>query len=225
MLVTTRSKPKGFTWSYSRLKNYNTCPKRYYNIDVARLYKEPEGEALTWGNEVHKHLALRIGEGTPLPVSMKEYEEWVTRMGNLDGVQVEQKLAITDEFGPCKYFDSNVWFRGIVDVIKIRGSVALIVDWKTGKIVEDSVQLALFAQMIFAHYPQVQAVRTEFIWLKEGASTREDFLRSDMPSLWAGLLPQVNTLRKAHDEQNFPAKSSGLCKRFCVVTSCPHHGA
>ena len=27
-----KAKPFTFTWSYSKLKNYETCPRRYYEI-------------------------------------------------------------------------------------------------------------------------------------------------------------------------------------------------
>ena len=44
-VTTTRNKPKSFAWSYSKLKNFETCPKRSWHLDVARDIKEPEGEA------------------------------------------------------------------------------------------------------------------------------------------------------------------------------------
>ena len=47
---------------------------------------------------------------------------------------------------------SEPWYRGIADVLKIAGSVALAVDWKTGKVIDDAPQLALLAACIFAHH-------------------------------------------------------------------------
>jgi len=66
--TTTRYKPAGpkpFAWSYSKLKNFEVCPKRHYNVDVIKSFKEEEGEALVWGNMVHKALADRcvVGKG------------------------------------------------------------------------------------------------------------------------------------------------------------------
>ena len=80
------AKPKPFAWSYSKLKNFEVCPKRHYNVDVIKAFKEEEGEALQWGNAVHKALADRCGpRASPLPHTMKGYEKWaarVTSMGN-----------------------------------------------------------------------------------------------------------------------------------------------
>jgi hypothetical protein len=226
LVTTVRNKPKAFSWSYSKLKNYETCPKRYHAIDVTKSYKEEEGEALQWGNAVHKALAERIAEpGKPLPKGMEHFEKWAESLLETGGtILVEQKLAINSSFGPTSWFGDDAWYRGIGDVIKIIGSVALIIDWKTGKIIEDGSQLALMAQCVFAHYPEVRQVRSEFVWLKEDASTRADFKRDDMMKVWAGLWPRVEALETAHKLTEFPPKPGGLCKRWCVVQSCPHHG-
>lgn len=222
--VTTRSKVKKFSWSYSKLKNFETCPKKYHAVDVAKLVKEDDSETLRWGNEVHKHLAERIARGVELPAGMKSFEKWVTPILGPGKILVEQKLSITKTFEACGFFDADVWFRGIGDVIKINGRVGLVVDWKTGKILEDSQQLALMAACVFAAYPEVQRVRSEFIWLKEDATTREDFKREEMHKMWASLWPRIESLENAHETNTFPAHPSGLCRRYCPVSACAHHG-
>jgi hypothetical protein len=227
--VTTRgNKPKPFAWSYSKLKNFETCPKRYYAIDVAKDYKEDDdNESLKYGGMVHEALANRINTThTPLPDTLKHLEPWAAKVLKVPGdkILVEQQMAIREDFKPTTWFGHDVWFRGIADVVKIIGPVAAAIDWKTGQIKEDGVQLALIAACVFAHHPQVQKIRTEFVWLKEDATTRADFTRADMVKVWAGVLPRVVTLRHAHETMNFPPKTGGLCKRFCVVESCPHKG-
>jgi hypothetical protein len=231
-------KPKPFSWSYSKLKNYEVCPKRHYNVDVIKAFKEEEGEALQWGNAVHKALAARCSpKQVPLPGTMKGYEKWaakVTSPGNgpTPMILVEQQLAIDENFAATEWFDSDAkkaglpipWYRGIADVLKIAGPVALAIDWKTGKIIDDAPQLALLAACIFAHHPTVQKVRSEFIWLKEDAKTRQDIGRADMPAIWNGLWPRIEQLKHAHETLNYPPKPGYLCRRYCPVTSCPHHG-
>lgn len=216
---------KPFSWSYSKLKNFESCPKRHFNIDVEKSVKEEESEQLDWGNQVHKVLAERLSKKTPLPVPMKMYEPWCEKIERNPGeLLVEQKLAITSNFGPTTFFAPNAWFRAVGDVIKIVGPVALIVDWKTGKIIEDSQQLALAAACVFAHYPSIKKVRSEFIWLKEDASSRADFDRSDMPGMWKGLWPRIEALQNAYHTGEYPAKPNYLCKKWCPVVKCAHHG-
>jgi hypothetical protein len=223
--VTTYNKPKPFAWSYSKLKNFESCPKRHWHLDIAKDVKEEEGEALIFGNELHKAMARRVEAGTALPQHFREYEPWAAKVSTPGGkLLVEQKFAIAADFSPVEFFARNVWFRGIADVLRIHGPVALVIDWKTGKIKEDSVQLALTAQCVFSHYPDVHAVRTEFVWLAEDATTRADFKRGDMPAFWADLWPRISALEQAHKLTEYPAKPGALCRRWCPVTKCPHHG-
>ena len=224
-ITTTRHTPKAFSWSYSKLKNFRSCPKKHYHVDVAKDVKEAESDELKWGNLVHKRLAERLSKGTALPVGMERYEKWCQQiLAGGGNILVEQQLAIDKNFGPCKWFGDEAWYRGIADVLKIMGPVALAVDWKTGRILEDSVQLGLMAQCVFSHYPEIQRIRTEFIWLKEDASSRADFKREDMPTLWRGLWPSIEELKHAHDTMTYPAKKGGLCRNWCPVKACPHNG-
>jgi len=232
-------KPKPFAWSYSKLKNFEVCPKRHYNVDVIKAFKDEEGEALQWGNAVHKALANRCGKGrVPLPHPMAGYEKWAERVTSpgktipVPTILVEQQLAIDENFAPTKWFANDAkragmgepWYRGIADVLKIKDKGALAIDWKTGKVIDDAPQLALLAACIFAHYPDVERVRSEFIWLKEDASTRQDFDRDQMADIWKGLWPRIEALKLAHETLNYPAKPGFLCRRYCPVTTCPHHG-
>jgi hypothetical protein len=98
------------------------------------------------------------------------------------------------------------------------------VDYKTGKILEDGSQLALMAACVFAHHADVKKVRSEFVWLKEDATTRADFTRDDMTRVWRNLWPRIEALEHAHNTITYPPKPGALCKRWCPVTGCPHHG-
>lgn len=217
---------KSFAWSYSKLKNYNSCPKRHYHVDIAKDYKEEESEILRWGNMVHDGLASRLGpKKIPLPDNMTSFEEWAQRIESIPGeLHTELKLAMREDFTGCGFFDRGVWLRGVCDVLVASGPVAYAGDWKLGKIIEDSVQLGLMAACVFANYPAIQAIRTEFIWLKDDATTRADFKRDDMAGLWNQVLPQVAVLKSANETMTYPPKPSGLCRRYCSVTACPHYG-
>ncbi|HEY7822614.1 MAG TPA: PD-(D/E)XK nuclease family protein [Acidimicrobiia bacterium] len=226
-VTTTGRKPKPFAWSYSKLKNYETCPKRSWHLDHARDIKEEESEQLQYGNTLHKVLADAIAGKAPLPKHFAHLQPWVDKVtagGNAATILVEQQLAITKNIGPTEWFGKDAWYRGIADVIKIVGPVAAVLDWKTGKILEDGVQLALMAQCVFAHHPEIQKIRTEFIWLKEDAVTRADFSRDDMAKVWAGVLPRVQSLENAIASANFPPKPGFLCRKWCPVAHCPHNG-
>lgn len=219
---------KQFAWSYSKLNSFETCPKQYNEVTVLRNFIEkvvPDGP-LAWGNAVHEAFKKTLQENVPLPIEMLEYQKWVDiiQKRNSGKLYVEQKFALDKNFQVVTWFSNHAWFRGIGDVVIIDGPVGLIWDWKTGNVKEDSNQLMLMAQCIFSTFPEVQKVRSEFIWLKENAKSTEDYTRNSMADEWIGVLQRVGSLETAHKENVFPPKPSGLCKRHCPVLSCPYYG-
>lgn len=219
---------KSFAWSYSKLNGYETCPKQYNEVTVLRNFVEkvdPDGP-LAWGNFVHDTFKKVFQENAPLPIEMLEYQKWVDQIKNRNSgkLYVEQKFALDRQFRPVAWMSNNAWFRGIGDVVIIDGPVGLIWDWKTGNVKEDSNQLMLMAQCVFSTFPEVQKVRSEFIWLKEDAKSTEDYTRNSMADEWIKVLQRVGSLEEAHKTNVFPPKPSGLCKRHCPVLSCPYYG-
>lgn len=216
---------KPFTWSFSKLKNYETCGHRHNEVDNLKNFSDAGGEALEWGNSVHKSMADTLGKNIPLPVEMQSYQKWVDPVKAGPGILlVEQKYAITREFEKTTYFAPNVWYRGIGDVVRLDGPVGLVLDWKTGAIKSDSVQLMLMAQCLFSHFPELQRVRSEFIWLAEDTHTHEVFSREDMADGWIGLLDRVGLLENAYNTGIYSMKPGGLCRKYCPVKSCQFHG-
>ncbi len=98
-------------------------------------------------------------------------------------------------------------------------------DWKTGKILEDAPQLGISASVLFAHHPELQAVKTNFVWLKDNTpGTDVVFRRAEMATFWAGLLPRVAAMERAYLTTTYQAEPGRLCRNWCPVKSCPHHG-
>ena len=226
---------KPFSWSWSRLKNWRTCPKRFYEIDVAKNYTEPEAGALKWGHEVHQAMANRIARQAPLPEGMQDYDDWPQRMITLKSagshVLVENRLAMSKDFLKTGFFDQGTWFRGVVDVLAIGKETAISLDWKTGgNINPEFEQLGLSAQLVFANFPDINEVQTAYIWLSHTndngkvLTTKETYTRDNMLPLWNELWPEIKTMAEAHRTTTYPPKPSGLCKRHCPVVSCPYHG-
>jgi hypothetical protein len=222
----TEARQKPWAWSYSRYKAYDSCPRRHYEVDIAKNFVEASDQ-LIWGDEVHKALEAATLGREPLPDSMKEYQYLVDEIRSGEGsLYVEQKFALTRNFKPTGFFDDDVWFRGICDVLRIspNGWVALARDYKTGNVKHDSRQLMLMATCIFMHHPTVRRVKTEFIWLKEKCITPEVFDRATVFDEWTPLMPLVKQMEHAHKTQHYPPKPCGLCARYCPVLSCQFHG-
>lgn len=226
---------KSFSWSWSKLKNYRSCPKRHYEIDLARNYHEDKtNEALTWGNQLHDAFAKRISHNQPLPLQMARYDDIafgpshfakLKEMGS--DITVEKSLAIDRQFRPCGWFDNDTWMRAKIDVNMLipASAAALTIDWKTGsKIEPEFEQLGISAQTIFANHPEVQEVTTMYVWLGHDQTTTKVYKRDEMVPFWNALLPSIEQMYEAWRTLTYEPKPSGLCIRHCPVTSCPYHG-
>ena len=125
--------------------------------------------------------------------------------------------------------------RGKIDVAVLNNNKAYLNDWKTGNSdtyldpetntwKTSSEQLKLTAAVLMAHYPLVQHVKLDFVWLKEDFWTTDLVSRPDLPSLWQRLLPRVDKMKLANATGVYEPTPSGLCKRHCPVKSCQYHG-
>lgn len=220
-----------FAGSYSRLKNFESCPKRHYNYDLAPWddrIKDGESEALTEGIRVHDALAKAVEGKQILPAEMQEYSTYIDKLNAGEGtVSVEKNYAFDKNFNACMYKSPNVFWRCKIDIVKQHKRVALVWDWKTGKRKVEPDQLFLSAQAIFAHVPEVELVLASFVWLNDPpdeAFTTVTYARKDMAAGWSELMPRINTMIQAYEKEDFPAKPGGLCKNYCGVTSCIYHG-
>ena len=219
------SADKPFSWSYSQLKNFETCPKRYYHYNVAKDIVEPQSQQLADGNALHKAFELRIKNGTPLPMGMAMHEGLLARIVGAQGqVYAEQKLALTSSFTPSTYFGKAVWFRTQIDATVVNGDRAAVFDWKDGKPKDDTTQLQLMAATLFHHQPNVQKVSSALVFVSHGETVPATYLREDLTEIWGEILPRVKLVEKARATQEYPPKPSGLCKKYCAVVSCPYHG-
>jgi hypothetical protein len=216
---------QGFAWSYSALKNFETCPKRYFHYNVSKDVKEPETDQLREGNRLHQAFDARLAKGTPLPLGMGHHEKLLARIANAPGETIsERKLALTSTFQPQTYFGKGVWFRTVIDAAKILAPIARVFDWKTGKPAEDLTQLQLMALTIFAHMPTISRVKAGLVFVAHDHVEPAEFDRADVTSLWGEILPRVAAVKRARETYTYPPKPSGLCKKYCAVVSCPYHG-
>lgn len=214
-------------WSYSRMKGFETCPKQYYHVTVRKEYPFKETAATRYGTEFHKAAEDYMRDGTPVP------ERFSFAQGMLDALKAkpgdkhcELKMGLTADLKPCGFFDSDVWFRGIVDLLIIDGDKAWVVDYKTGKSAKyaDTGQLQLMALSVFAHFPQVKRVKAGLVFVIADKFVPADYNVADHDALWAPWIKRYAAMEQAHANDVWNPKPSGLCRAHCPVVDCPHNG-
>jgi hypothetical protein len=156
---------------------------------------------------------------------MELWEGVVAQFRKIRGtLSVEQQLTLNAQFEPTEWFAKDAWCRAVIDAMWIEDSTVRAVDWKTGKRKPNSDQLALSALLLFHHYPQVQKVKTMFVWLKTFEKDSETYTRDEMPKLWQRFLPDVQRIEKAFADDVWLPTSSGLCYQHCPVSTCEFQG-
>lgn len=209
-------------WTYSQLDTFETCPRKFYHLKVARDIVEPPTVHTEWGKTVHTAFEYAIKDGTPLPEGMTQWQPLANKLMKLSGEKfTEMQFAIDCNFQPTEWVGS--WSRGIADLVILSGEKAAVLDYKTGKR-KPTEQLDLYANYVFHHYPEVQKVTTGFVWLKDKRIDWKPIDRSSVSMTWQSLLPRVRKLESAYERDKWPARTSGLCKAWCPVTSCEFNG-
>ena len=215
-------------WSLSALTSYETCPRKHHEVNVLKRFKEPESQALVWGNRVHKAAENYVRSKARFPKGMDRLAaaaEKIVGAVEWDELHAERKFALNRKLQETEYFARDVWLRCIADVLAVKGDLALVVDWKTGKRKFEDDQLALLAACVFRGYPNVTKVKTCFVWVGDDfAVDPYEFYREDEQSIWSRFTARVGEFERAFVEEDFPPRPSGLCKRHCVVRTCEYHG-
>lgn len=219
---------KVWPWSYSKIKAFEQCPKQFYHDKILKEVPFKETEATLYGTAFHTAAEDFIGKDVPLPGKFSFAQKMLDSLKNKQGDKLcELKLGITEDLEPCGFYDDNVWFRGIADLIILDGDLAWVIDYKTGKSSKyaDKGQLELMALSVFKHYPQVKTIRAGLVFVVSNDLVKGTYTEYDKPKLWEKWLSKYKQMETAAEEDMWNAKPNGLCRRHCPIIECVHNGA
>lgn len=209
---------KLIAWSFSSLNDFANCPLSFKLKRVTKECPSVETEAMRHGTIQHEHLELRVRDGKELPPELQWMESRIKIIEDSGGELIaEEKVALTKGLQVTEFFAKDVWVRGVKDLTVRYENKSVVLDHKTGKRKFDSDQLMLFAGFEFAARPEIDEVRTGYIWLKDKKIDSETYTRRDIPMIWSHFVPKVERLEKAYETDSWPAKPSGLCP-WCPAT-------
>lgn len=213
-------------WSYSRLKTYELCPKKYEAIHVKKSVKDTDSAASTEGKRVHevfqKYLTGKLNE---FPAHLAWAKPLADKVMEGDGdLYAEYQMAVSADLYPCPWFGHDVWVRAIADVLKVGKDSAVLLDWKTGKVLDDKDQLDLTAWLAFCHFKNLERISAAFVYLGPKILVKQTYTREECAEKWTAFIPRARALRNSHDESQFPARPNGTCRKWCPVKVCPHNG-
>ena len=211
------------TWSYSRLKAYESCPLKAYLLYVE---KRPDDhmnkDALNRGIEVHTACELFVkGEGdfTKDMAKFRDYFADLKVQYEGGAVVLEEDWGFTRDWEITGWWDDDVWCRMKLDnFIKYDEdcTAGAATDYKTGKIFGNEVshgqQGQLYALGSFLRYASLQTCDVVFQYLDHGKTTKKTYTREQAMVF----LPMWNKrASKMTDATDYPPKPNKMTCMWC----------
>jgi hypothetical protein len=216
-------------WSFSKIKAYQQCAKQFYHEKVLNQYPFKETDATLYGTAFHEAAETYVRDGGELDPRFSYAKNTLDALNAKKGEKLcEIKMGLTKDLEPCGFFAKDVWFRGIADLVILdrEDKLAWVIDYKTGKSARyaDKGQLELMTLAMFKHYPEVETVRAGLLFVVSSDLIKETFTRQEESNLWVKWLARYGDMQSSFDADVWNPSPSGLCKRHCPVTECPHNG-
>lgn len=214
-------------WSYSSIKTFDQCPKKYYHLKIAKDVVDTPGPEAVYGTEAHAAAEAYIKEGTPIPGKYSVMRPAVEALAELPGdkyCELELGVRLSDTgYEPCKFAGEDVWYRGIIDLLIVNGSKAHLIDYKTGKNARyaDTKQLDLMAGAVFVHFPEVTRIKAGLVFVVSDEFVRKEYRRDEGDPLNV-FNEQLDRLEAALENGVWNAKSGPLCGWCPVGDRCEH---
>jgi len=216
-------------WSFSKIKAFQQCPKQFYHEKVIKQYPFKMTEAIRYGDQFHKAAEKYIRDGEELPKRFLYAKDSLDALKRKRGDKLcEYRMGLTEDLEPCGFYEDNVWWRGIADLIILNQDqgLAYVVDYKTGKSSRyaDKGQLELMAMATFKHFPNVGTVRAGLLFVVCEDLIRNTYEQYEADTLWDKWMDNFQTMETAYKVDVWNPKPSGLCRQWCQVMECPHNG-
>jgi hypothetical protein len=217
-------------WSYSSIKTFDQCPKKYFHLRIKKDYKDEDSTATIYGKELHKAAEDFIASDTPVPARFAYIQPTLEALKKIDGERCcEIKLGVAKrdgKFVPCDFFAKDVWWRGIADLLIINKEkrTAYLVDYKTSKNAKyaDTKQLDLLAGAVFVHYPEIVEIKSALLFVVSNEFVRKKHEYIMKTSYMNSMEPELIRLEAAIKNDVWNPVSGPLC-RYCPVTECAHN--
>ena len=215
-------------WSYSGLKNFETCRRQYHEIKVLKNYPREDTVQTLYGTQLHEQAELLVRDGRPLDPSFQFLQPTMSALLAMPGRMFpELEMAVTVDLVPCDFKSPDYWARGIADLVIVDDAnfSARVFDYKSGgNKYPDVDQLTLMSLMVFKFFPEVRVVTSGLLFVLKNTVTKHKVERTQEDALWWKYRERVARLAQAHETGVWNPTPSGLCARYCAVTSCEHNG-
>lgn len=214
-------------WSFSSLKTFQQCPRKYYRTKVLKDIKEPDTQATLYGKSVHTAAEEFIRDGKPIPPEYEYVRPMLENLKTIEGDKhCEVRLGLTKDLQPCDFSAKNVWWHGIADLVILNEpkQIAYSIDYKTSKSARyaDVKQLDLVAVGIFKRFPNIVRVKSALAFVVSKEFVKAEHYAEMVPKYIEKPAQDVARIEAALDNGVWNPIQGPLCK-FCAVRDCEYN--
>jgi hypothetical protein len=214
-------------WSFSSLKTFQQCPRKYYHTKVAKDIQEPDTKATLYGKSAHTAAEEFVRDGKDVPEAFDYMKPTLEQLNSIEGEKLcEVKLGLTKDLESCEFSAPNVWWHGIADLVVINEAkkLAYSVDYKTSKSARyaDVAQLDLVACGLFAKFPQIKRIRSALLFVVSKEFVKAEHHVEMVPKYIQKSANDVARIEAALENGVWNPVSGPLCK-FCSVDECEYN--
>jgi hypothetical protein len=199
-------------------------------VKILKQYPQEETDAMRYGTDVHLACEEHIRDNKPIPKKYSYVQPALDALKRKKGKKLcEYELGLTEDLQPCGFWDKDVWFRGIADLIILNeeDGIAWVVDYKTGKSARyaDKGQLELMALAVFKHFPKIHTCNGGLLFVVCKQLITESYTRPRRENdLEVKYRDKFSQMVIASDNNVWNPNPSGLCRAWCDVLECAHNG-
>ena len=214
-------------WSFSSLKTFQQCPKKYYHTKVAKDVKEPDTTATLYGKSAHTVAEEYIRDGVAVPPAFAFMKPTLDALNAIHGTKLcEEELGLTKDLEPCAFDAPEAWWRGIADLVILddANELAWSVDYKTSKSARyaDVKQLDLVATAIFKKYPHIKKIKSALLFVVSNEFVKATHYAEMVPKYMEKPSQDVARIEAALENDVWNPIQGPLCK-FCHVKTCEYN--
>lgn len=217
-----------YPWSYSSLKTFQQCPKKYYHLKVVKDVKDIGSDATVYGKSLHKIAEDYIKDGTAIPPQFAFMQETLDALNNIAGNKyTEIELGVINHNGKlsaCGFFDKRAWYRGVADLLIINGNEGYLVDYKSSKNAKyaDLKQLDLLAAAVFVNYPKLTSLKSALLFIVSNEFVNTNHIANHTSLYFEHVHFDLERLETALETNVWNAVAGPLCG-WCPVKTCHNY--
>jgi len=242
-----KKEKKKISWSYSKLKKYQECPRAFKLSYIDKIEAPTETVNLV-GKLAHQCFYLYTQHLVKNKLrtdvdAMPQIVENILSSANVFNDDLTQeieslaekfargfiidfntfygaelKLAIDEEGNEVNWKDNNVFFRSILDRIDIEDNRVLVTDYKTGwEITKDRAQLETYAWMAKTIFPQIDTFYVENYFVRYNSKRYSELTTEDVERAKRRV---KRIIKKIENDEEFLPNPSTRCSWCPYLVRC-----